>query len=278
MDAMFAVLEAADKKDSPVIIGFGGQFISSPKRSVIDGVYGFGALARESAVRARVPVAVLLNESNREDMVYQGMHAGFNAVMYQNANEDYGRTVEITKNICRTAHMLGIDVESEVGELPNSDIATGRLTGGRNTDAAQAAEFAEITGIDALAVAIGNVHILEGKTAEIDYDLLARLKSEIDLPLVLHGGTGLSSADIRRLAGNGISKINVGTVLKRAYIDAVMDFCKTRDLANIDPHVTIGWGGPEDMISCGRAAIEEKIEGLMEVFGSAGQAGNVMKS
>ena len=99
MDALLGVLDAAEEKQSPVIIGFGGQFISSPKRTVQENIYNYGALAREAAQRATVPVAVLLNESDIEEMVYQGMNAGFNAVMYQKAGEAFEDTVRITKEI-----------------------------------------------------------------------------------------------------------------------------------------------------------------------------------
>lgn len=272
MDAMLGVLDAAEKKNSPVIIGFGGQFVSSPKRKVRESIYNYGAVAREAAVRSSVPVAVLLNEADIEDMIYQGMNAGFNAVMYQKMGEDFNETIKITKEICRIAHMLGIDVESEVGELPCADISTGNQTNGKNTDVAQAKFFIEETGVDALAVAIGNVHLLEGGKAPLDYELLAKLRHEIPVPLVLHGGTGISVEDMKKAISMGIAKVNVGTVLKRAYINAVGGFYTKKDISKVDPHITIGWGGDDDMISCGRAAIAEKVEEFIDIFGSADKA------
>ena len=272
MDALLGVLDAAEEKQSPVIIGFGWQFISSPKRTVQENIYNYGALAREAAQRATVPVAVLLNESDIEEMVYQGMNAGFNAVMYQKAGEAFEDTVRITKEICRVAHMLGIDVESEVGELPCADISTGKQTEGHNTDVDQALYFVKETGIDALAVAIGNVHLLEDRKAEVDFELLKRLRQTIPVPLVLHGGTGMAKEDLKKAIELGISKVNVGTVLKRSYIEAVGKFYTERDISHVDPHITIGWGGPDDMISCGRAAIAQKTGEFMDSFGSTGKA------
>lgn len=272
MDAMLGVLDAAQRKNSPVIIGFGGQFVSSTRRTVQENIYNYGVLAREAAKRAKVPVAVLLNEADVEDMVYQGMTAGFNAVMYQKAGEDFEDTVKITKEICRVAHMLDIDVESEVGELPCADISTGTQTQGKNTDVSQARYFVEETGIDALAVAIGNVHLLEGKKADVDFDLLIQLRREIPVPLVLHGGTGMAEQDLRKAIALGIAKVNVGTVLKRAYINAVGKFYTEKDISKVDPHVTIGWGGENDMIACGRAAIAEKTAEFIDMFDSADKA------
>lgn len=272
MDSMLGVLDGAERTNAPVIIGFGGQFLSSRKRPIPENIYSYGAFAREAAKQAKVPVAVLLNESDVEEMVYQGMTAGFNAVMYQKAGEVFEETVRITKEICRVAHMLHIDVESEVGELPCADISTGSKTAGRNTDVEQAKYFVEETGIDALAVAIGNVHLLEDAKAEVDFDLLARLHREIKVPLVLHGGTGMSEEDLKKAIELGISKVNVGTALKRAYLNAVGKFYIEKDISKVDPHITIGWGGEEDMISCGREAIAKKTAEFNIMFQSAGKA------
>jgi len=275
MDAMFAVIDAAENRRSPVIIGFGGQFISSPKRIKKDNVFCYGALAKEAALQTDVPVAVLLNEADNEDMIYQGMNAGFNAVMYKKPDEDIEQTIKITKEICQVSHTLGIDVESEVGELPCADISSGNYIKGENTDVKLAKRFVDETGVDALAIAIGNVHILEEKKASIDYDLLAKLRNELAVPLVLHGGTGLSEEDLHKVILSGISKINIGTALKRAFIETIGDFYKKRNVNVIDPHITIGWGGCEDMIDCGRTAITRKTEMFMDLFGSSGHADKI---
>ena len=275
MDAMLACLDAAEKTKSPIIIGFGGQFISSPKRNAKEDIYHYGALAKVAAERASVPVAVLLNEADQIDMIYQGMNAGFNAVMYQKADEDPADTLRITADICRIAHHFGIDVESEVGELPTADISTGTQSAGCNTDLEVAKNFVQATGIDALAVAIGNVHLLEGKKAALDFELLERLHREIDIPLVLHGGTGVAPDEMRKAIELGISKVNVGTVLKREYINAIRPFYLEKNLDTIDTHKTIGWGGEDDMISVGRQAIADKICEFIDLFGCAGKADSV---
>ena len=143
---------------------------------------------------------------------------------------------------------------------------------GQNTDVDTAKRFVGETGIDALAVSIGNVHLLEGEKACIDYGLLEKLKSSIPVPLVLHGGTGVSAEDLKKAIRMGISKLNVGTVLKREYLNKVREYLNTKDINHIDPHILIGWGGEEDMISCGRAAIAAKTMEFIEILGSAGQA------
>ena len=275
MDALLAVLTAAESKDSPVIIGFGGQFVGSPARDVKEDIYNYGAVAKMAAQRSGVPAAVLLNEADSEEMVFQGMHAGFNAVMYQKQGENFSDTVKITKEICRVAHYLGIDVESEVGELPMANITANTITKGSFTNTAQAEKFVQDTGIDALAVSIGNIHLLESKKSTINFDLLGELVRNIGIPLVLHGGTGVSDEDMKKAIEMGIAKVNVGTAMKRAYLIAIDNYRKEKDIENIDPHITIGWGGGQDMISCGRAAITEKVAEFIDLFGSAGKAGSI---
>lgn len=271
MDAMQAILSAAEQADSPIIIGFGGQFLSSPKRAVAEDVYLYGAVALEAARRSRVPTALLLNETNQVPMVYQGMRAGFNAVMYQNPGEDFEQTRRVTREICQAAHCLDIDVESEIGELPMADIATGKQTKGSNTDPDVALEFVEHTGIDALAVAIGNVHLLEEGKSSLDFELLEKLDARSPVPLVLHGGTGVSEGELKKAISLGISKVNIGTAMKRAYINAISGFCRDMDVSRMDPHVTVGWGGQEDMLYCGRAAITAIVLEFIDLFGSSGR-------
>jgi ketose-bisphosphate aldolase len=272
MDAMLACLDAAEETKSPIIIGFGGQFLSSPKRKYREDIYTYGAVAKTSAERAEVPVATLLNEADRIEMVYQGMNAGFSAVMYQKEGENEDDTLQITCEVCKTAHYMNVDVESEVGRLPMANVTNGTQDVGRNTDPVYALKFVEKTRIDALAVAIGNVHLLETSKANLDFDLLKILHRKIPVPLVLHGGTGVAAEDMKKAISLGIAKVNVGTVLKRSYINAIRPFYTERNLNEIDTHATIGWGGDDDMISVGREAVKNKILEFIDLFGCSGMA------
>ena len=270
VDCMLAVVDAAEKRKSPVIIGFGGQFLSSPKRKYAENIYNYGAAAREIAKNASVPVAVLLNEADDEAMAYQGLHAGFNAVMYVKPGEPKEERIRITRELCRTAHFFGIDVEGEFDELPNADVSMDPEVKTKKTDPDEATHIVEETGIDVLSVAIGNVHILEGKYAALDFDLLKELHNRLPVPLALHGGTGVSDEEMRKAIQLGISKVNVGTSVKRTYLNAVSEFLGGRNTDEIDPHVMMGWGGDEDMLSYGREAITNKICEYIDLFGSSG--------
>ena len=272
MDAMNAVVNAAERENSPVIIGYSGNFLGNPERLVVEQISQYGAVAVEAARGATVPVAVLLNESPRMDLLVRALKAGFNAVMYQKPGEKYEDTVRLTKYLCQTAHYVGADVESEVGELPTSDIAHGSLTAGEPTDPDRAIKFIKETGIDALAIACGNVHLLEGKKAALDFELIESIRSRVDIPIVLHGGTGISEEDLRRAAELGVAKINVGTVMKRVYINALREAFDDPSVDCTDPHELIGGGGQKDVLVKAREAVTDSVRAFIRVFGGTGKA------
>ena len=174
--------------------------------------------------------------------------------------------IEINKYLVKTAHYFGADVEAEVGKLPDSDIATNTVTGGKKTDVDEAISFVRETGVDALAVAVGNVHLLENKKATLDFELLKTLRDKVSVPLVLHGGTGIAFEDLQEAIRLGVCKVNVGTVLKRAYLDYMIGYLKNHDVSHMDPHNVIGRGGEEDLLCGARKAITDTILEFMKVL------------
>jgi ketose-bisphosphate aldolase len=272
MESTQAVIDAAEALESPVIIGFSGVFMNSPRRELEENVYDYGAMAVSMATLARIPVAIILNEADDLAMLVKSLDAGFNTVMYQKPGEPFEDTVETTRYLVRTAHFLGAEVESEVGELPEADVSTGTVSAGVNTDPAKARYFVETTGVDALAVAVGNVHLLEGGKSMLDLELLKTLRREIKVPLVLHGGTGMVKEEVREAIALGISKINIGTMLKRVYLRVLTEFCCGKDIDRINPHQLVGLGGPSDLVCSARKAIAEAVAQYMEVFGSSKRA------
>jgi ketose-bisphosphate aldolase len=272
MDSILAVLDAAEKTYSPVIIGFGGQFIGSKKRTVKENIYHYGALGKSIAENTKIPVALLLNEAHEIPMLINGLKAGFNAIMYEDHSISFNEFIEINKYLVKTAHYCGADVEAEIGELPNADISTGTISHGKMTDPDEAAFFVEETGIDALAVAVGNVHLLENKKSDLDFDLIKTLRKKVKVPLVLHGGTGISSENLREAINLGMCKVNVGTVMKRAFLKSVQSYLKEHEVDRMDPHDIIGKGGELDMLSGAREAIAEEVVRFMKIFGCVNKA------
>ena len=272
MDSLLAVVDAAERTNSPVIIGFGGLFLGNDERRVKENIYHYGNLGKTVAEHVRVPVALLLNEADKVPMLINALNAGFNAIMYQDTRVSFEETIEINKYIVRTAHYLGADVEAEVGELPNADVSSGTVSGGELTDPEKAAYFVEQTGIDALAVAIGNVHLLEGKTAELNYDLIKTLRKKISVPLVMHGGTGLSPESLKAAIELGICKINVGTVMKRVFVNYIKNYLETNPIETYTPHEIVGNGGKVDFMSGAREEVTQVVAKFMKIFGSENKA------
>jgi ketose-bisphosphate aldolase len=272
MESMLAVMDAAERTQSPVIIGFGGMFVGNPARRVEEDIRHYGALGCAVAENSKVPTALLLNEAVDESLLVKGLIAGFNAIMYANPETSFEDTIAINQYLVKTAHFCGAAVEAEIGELPTADIATGTMSEGELTDPERAAYFVKATGVDALAVAVGNVHLLEGRKSTLDFDLIKRLKKAVNVPLVLHGGTGVSPDEMREAIALGMRKINVGTMLKRVFLNTVTQYLVENDTAQMDPHEVIGKGGEDDMLCIARAAMADRIAEMMVNFGCCGKA------
>jgi fructose-bisphosphate aldolase class II len=144
--------------------------------------------------------------------------------MYDGAHLDYQDNVKATARIARYAHSRGVYVEAELGKIGGKD---GAHAPGVRTDPAEAAAFVAATNVDALAVAVGSSHAMTAKTSALDMDLIAALHGELDVPLVLHGSSGVPEQDLVSAVRSGMTKINVSTHLNsvftgavRAYLDA----------------------------------------------------------
>lgn len=267
MESILAVLDAAEQTLSPVIIGFGGQFLGSKKRKIKENIFHYGSLAKAIADHSRVPVAVLLNEAHEVSLLINGLRSGFNAIMFEAHDMPIDEFIDINKYLVKTAHYFGADVEAEVGKLPDSDISTGNINDGKKTDVEEAIYFVKETGVDALAVSVGNVHLLEDKKVGLDFELIENLREKIKVPLVLHGGTGILCEDLKEAIKLGMCKVNVGTVLKRVYLDYINGYMGEHNLSKMDPHNIIGRGGSEDMLCGAREAITIEVKKFMKILG-----------
>jgi ketose-bisphosphate aldolase len=211
-----AVLEAAEAEDAPVILGFGGVMME-PGWFDGGGLERLGAVGLATARAARVPVSLILNEVSTFAQVVRGIQAGFNAVMLNTSGLPYAENVRLTCQIVEVAHAVGVGVEAEVGTLPDASGEMGDEVG-RLTDPDEAAHFVSETGVDVLAVSVGNVHVLVDGQAVIDWDRLEAIHQAVPVPLVVHGGTGFPEDGIAQAIALGVAKVNVGTVLKQAFL------------------------------------------------------------
>ena len=259
-----AVLEAAEAERAPVILGFGCLLVDQGWLDA-GGIEALAGLGRIAAERSRVPVSLLLNEAHTLEHALRGADAGFNAVMLCSSD------VATVSRLVREAHGRGVAVEGELGTLPDAvgdEIDASRAS---LTDPEQAAAFVEATGVDCLAVSFGNVHVLEGRTAAVDLDRLDAVHRRVGVPLVVHGGTSFPADAVEAAIARGVAKFNVGTALKRAFLDGLTEGV-TSAAAAASPHDLLGSHGPSDLLVAARERMIGVVRDLIRLYGSSGRA------
>jgi ketose-bisphosphate aldolase len=273
LESLEAVVEAAEESEAPVIAGFNGAFLRHQSRRKPERLAFYSGF-RTALERARVPVVFLLNESDSLPQMLEGIENGFNAVMPENEGLDQEAHRTLVKQVVSAAHARGVSVEAQIGALPLHSANSGHS---EITDPDFARDFVEATRIDALAVSVGNVHIMTNGQAKIDMEALRRIREKTGLPLVIHGGTSVPLECIEELIELGVAKINYGTVLKQAYLEAVRAQIACYH-APEDPHPFLGIGGERDIMTAGREALKNKIKQLLRFSKSAGTARKTAKA
>lgn len=201
-----AYVDAAEAENAPIILQAGpGARAHMP-------VQVFGAMFRVLAEGASVPVVAHLDHGATLAECRAAVECGFTSVMFDGSRLSLAENIEQTALIAAIAHAAGVSVEAELGFV---GYAAGAAS--RGTDPAEAAVFATGSGADALAVAIGNLHLMQTGQASIDWDLLAAIQTACPLPLVLHGGSGIGAQDRARLVKTHVCKVNIGTELRLAF-------------------------------------------------------------
>lgn len=265
-----AVLEAAEAERAPVIIGFGCLLGHQPWFDG-GGIELLGALGTETAGRARVPTALLLNETHTLEQSLRGLDAGFNAVMMHTGDLDYEAAVPVVSQLVEAAHARGAAVEAELGNLSDATHGPGDDSAASLTDPEQAAAFVEATGIDLLAVSVGNVHLLAHGSASIDLDRLRAVHERVPVPLVIHGATGFPRQAVAPAVAAGVAKFNVGTVLRAAFLRGLAGAVAELP-AEPDVHAVIGSHGPADVLEAGKASMVAAVRDLIRHYGGSGRA------
>ncbi len=262
------MIDAAEQTHSPIKVGFNGGFLSATDRLAGERLSWYAASGRAAAELAPVACGLLFNECPSDDWVVLAINSGFNLVMPADASAPFDRYVERVAALARLAHAHGVAVEAEVGELP-SGVAGHGGGGGSLTDPGLAARFVSATGIDLLAVSVGNVHVKVDGTQDLDLDRLAEIHRRVQVPLVLHGGTGISACSLRQAIGLGVAKVNYGTYLKQSYLRAVRG---ALDREGLDPHRVLGMGGADDLLVAGRFAVRDAVVERIDLLGCRGRA------
>ena len=253
-----AILAAAEEEKSPVILGVseGAARHMGGFKTVVMMVKGL-----LEDMNITVPVAIHLDHGSSYDKCKAAIDAGFTSVMIDASHHPFEENIETTKKVVEYAHANGVSVEAELGTVGGQEddvVADGVIY----ADPQECKELAEKTGIDCLAPALGSVHGPYKGEPNLGFAEMEEIKNLTNMPLVLHGGTGIPVADIQKSISLGTSKINVNTENQIAFAKRV------REVLDADKEVY----DPRKFIGPGREAIKETVIGKIREFGSNGKA------
>jgi ketose-bisphosphate aldolase len=271
LESLQAVADAAETMRSPVILGFSGISLPQTARRAKETLGMHACVGIETCQGLSVPSCLLFNESPYFDWVIRAIELGFGLVMYTDERLCIQEQSERVRRIVGEAHARGVAVEGEVKSLPGIG---GELTSApaelHLDDPQLARSFVESTGVDALAVNIGQAHLHGRNQLRLDLERLTELREKVPVPLVLHGATSVYRPDLREAIRLGVRKVNVGSILKRSYFEAVRKACSEVG-DDYNPYEVVGSGSPGDVLTAGQLALQAVIEDLMCLFGSAGK-------
>lgn len=248
------VLKAAEELKSPVIIGTAEILLPCGPLEDLAG------LLVPMAKKASVPVVVHYDHGLTFEKCMEALKLGFISIMYDCSTDSYEENVRKVRELVRIAHCFGATVEAELGHVGDNEEQTAHngadVPESYYTDPAQAKEFAEKTQADVLAIAVGTAHGAYKFKPKLDFDRIKRIAEMVHVPLVLHGGSGLSEEDFRRAIACGISKVNIFTDINEAAGKAA------------EHAIREGKTCLTDMILCQVEAVTEAVKAKIRIFGS----------
>jgi ketose-bisphosphate aldolase len=262
-----AVLTAAEGESSPVILGFGAMMVDG-KWLDRGGIEVLGAVGRSYAARSSVDVALLFNEAHTLEQAWRGIDAGFNAVMIDTHSWPTNDAIVAVKELRRVAHQSGVAVEGELGSPAEATASGVDHSPATLTDPDEAKRFVEETGVDCLAVSVGNVHILMDHEASIDMERLRSIHERVDVPLVIHGGTSFPPVAVASAIALGVAKFNVGTVLKHEFWAGLESSVRPVG-TNPDVHQLLGSHKESDVMGVAQQRVTTKIRSLIRQYGGS---------
>jgi len=253
LEMVQAIIRGAEELNAPVIIQ------TTPSTVKYADCAYFAAIVKTAAESSGIPVALHLDHGNSFALVCRAVKAGYTSVMIDGSQESFEENIAVTKKAAELAHAVDIPVEAELGKVGGKEDDLESDTA--YADPLESREFVERTHCDSLAIGIGTAHGIYKDTPKLDLDRLSEIKKLVNVPLVLHGATGLSDDIIKECITRGINKINFATELRQAYTSAVREKLNA-DADIIDPKVYSGYAR-----DCVRELVKEKIR----LSGSAGK-------
>ncbi len=254
LEMLQAVVAAAEAERSPVILQF------NPANIAHVGLNYAAAMATVAARTASVPICLHLDHGADFAQSAAAMRAGFTSVMYDGTPYPFEKNLEVTRQVSQMAHAVGISVEGEIGQMGGREEGVFTAEGaGTLTDPDEAERYVLGTEVDALAVAVGNLHGQTEATGRLDLPRLGAIRKRVSVPLVIHGGSGLADDAVREAIAAGVCKFNVATQLNQAFLKGFAS--KSEGAAN-----------PRAALEAARVAVQETAQARIRTYGSAGRA------
>jgi fructose-bisphosphate aldolase class II len=256
-----AIVEGAKEMRSPVIIQITEKVMEYSGGRLI-----YNLVKNDAEFYAsEIPIGIHLDHGKSFEIIQRAVAIGFTSVMYDGSRKVFSDNLEITKKVVDFCHEKGVEVQGELGNVPYlgeaqmEDIDWDKYM----TDPAQAKNFVEETGIDALAVAIGNAHGFLKERAEPDFDRMAMINKSCQLPFVLHGASDWESGRVAEAIKNGVSCFNVATAIQIAFMNSLINSVNNQGELGFDLRKLLGGA---------RDAVKETVKYKIKIFGSDGKA------
>lgn len=248
LETVKAIVDAAKELNFSVIIQ------TSELEAAFAGIENIAALVKSMAREIEAPIILNFDHGKKVESLKRAINVGYNSVMIDASELSLEENISKTKQVVNLAHSRQIWVEAELGTVPTPD-KKGKVKNVYLTDVAEAIKFVKKTGIDCLAIAIGNQHGFYKAEPRIDFQRLKELRQAVNIPLVLHGGSGISDNDIKKAIGWGIVKINVNTELRVAYINQLKKSLNTNKIRK-----------PHEIMSEVVEAVKEVVKNKINLF------------
>lgn len=262
MEITLAVVRAAEELRSPVIISV------TPSAIKYAGIEMIAHIVSAAIKNTEIPMALHLDHGTQIEDIVGCIEAGFSSVMMDGSKYELDRNIAITKQAAELAHQRGLSIEGELGKIFGAeDLVNVSKREASMTDPEEAKKFIDETRADALAVSIGNAHGWYKEEPILDFDRLKQISRIVDVPLVLHGASGLGDEDIIKAIALGVTKINIDTELREAFRNGVRDYLK-QNTTQIDPR---------KILSPAMENIYEVVKRKIELFGSDGKADIILR-
>ncbi len=255
LETLQAIISAAEELRAPVLVQVNAGTAEFMGQQTV------ANLVRQLAAAATVPVALHLDHGKSFDEVMTALRLGYTSVMFDGSSLSLEANADATREVGKVAHSMGVPVEGELGRIAGSK-AGEDLTESDLTTPEGAKAFVEATGVDSLAIGVGTQHGLYRQPPELRFDLLEGIARQVTLPLVMHGGTGVSGEDIQHAVSLGISKFNVATGLKVSFMQTLEQQFQAKP-------------GEQDLrklMSLARTQVQTMVAEYIQLLGCAGKA------